>query len=570
VTGLGLVLIVSAWASAHALDAPSMGARYDELCRYDTWCTKLKTPDGEFVGPRAGVLPLVSTLGPTIRDISARLSIDPTAVAGAVVAGQSLTQTIDDDTVAFFEKIHLLPIANAVYKMVRGKSFSLGIGQIKPETANEAEALLARAERRPPRTPDEVRNALLLPAENVKYVAAIERACQDAYGRRGMNVNDDPALLATLYNLGGCPRRAERDAEAKRTPRVNFFGFFVDRYRGEIERAVDGVPGAPPATLATATLARRLRDDVGLRAAPPGCDGGPSASPAVAVARGEYRVLAPGVDCALKDWSLVASENGAVGWASNRDLEKSGEDFVETGVTRCDPAVNVRCLERVRAKLGAAVLGTDAGGLLQIALRGGPADPDHARVRQFRPGACAARWISAPLPERGPEDVRVACAPLFEVSPQARRAFAQAPPDAHGASVSAICHALIEVRAAWQTKTAPKSMDDLTRILAAHVSNDSDVDDVLVDAIAAAGSTGPACTYDPVASARVLDRLGDEPCVEMVFTPDESLISGLGTTARPAVFKPFEDDDRFAVKLKDGCSRVRAAAAESGRSGASR
>ena len=340
---------------------------YEKLCAYDEWCRELKTDSGEFVPPDPNVVAVVRSLNQPLVQIARTLGVDSAAVAGAIIAGNSLGPQIDGDTGGFLETLKGTSFVNQLSRVFRGKSFSLGLAQIKPETAGDAEPLLAKIENRRPRSLGEITAALADPVESVKYATAIIRQCQDAYQKRGFDVSGDPALLATMYNVGGCPRRAAEAARSGRGPRLNFFGFFVRHYHEEIVAGVGLDDVAMPSLVAATgikTLARRLREGVRLAPHPPNCEASAVRETPSPIANGEFKILAPGVDCDLKEWSLIQTSGGAIGWVMTDVLDQKSESFVRGPSAACNPRPRDTCLARLKAIFKEASVDTD--GLLEV------------------------------------------------------------------------------------------------------------------------------------------------------------------------------------------------------------
>jgi hypothetical protein len=79
---------------------------YKELCSYDQkWCGKLKNSDGTWVKPKKEIVLLLKELAPIITKHAATLGVDPQAVAGAIMAENSLNVSISDDVQDLLVKI---------------------------------------------------------------------------------------------------------------------------------------------------------------------------------------------------------------------------------------------------------------------------------------------------------------------------------------------------------------------------------------------------------------------------------------------------------------------------------
>lgn len=741
---LSFVLILG-WQIAVA-ESANDSVQFMELCRYDDWCKRLKNRDGTYVQPKKNLMAVLRTLNQPLREISKSLDIDPTAVAGAILAENSLNVQVDDDTHAFLEKIQLNPVANDISKLLRGKSFSIGFGQIKPESAQEAEDVLAKTEGRPKRTPEEIKQALLNPIESIKYAAAIIRQCQDEYFKNGFDVSKDPAVLVTLYNLGSCREKAKAAAGKKRAPRPNFFGFFVSHFKDDIIREVGlgdqgVVVGAPSRALKQASINNRLTNAVRLYGSPPRCStSGPgqvgeyfkvatlSQSPRSVLAEGEYQVLAVGLDCDMRDWSLIQTSRGEIGWISNEVLQKNSEEFAKGNEgSSCSSSKNSDCLERLKKDLNDSVLGVDSNGLLEISLEGGVKNPGKPNVKKFDVYACLGSgsggagaiahgkltlidpqkaeelrqrteakkkeiigkfgyrdwddkrnffkeilnsldfgWQNScknrcrvdvetieklmsedplkykgykgykefvgnyarvsieavvtidkdkPKPELSQwkerlEQIERECGQILAFSPKSkgilenlRNWVDEAAASEKGlpaldtvnygseANILGVCRGLNRVRTSraqsgGQSTEVKLAEEDCSgcrvnmtfktgansslgtsvdlELLANIVNEDDDYDDILFGALESFGhrlgryqqDEPPECTYDPVASTKKVELIAASPCVDAVFVPDHYIANKMSDSPKGVFYKPFSEDDRFAIKLKDGCSKM--------------
>ncbi|MGZ3721809.1 MAG: DUF1402 family protein [Bdellovibrionales bacterium] len=394
---------------------------FEDLCVYDKMCHQTMNADGSMITPKASLLKVMNELKTEIRVVSHKLGVDPRAVAGAIIAENSMNVQVDDDTHAFLEKIKSTKAADAVSKALRGKSFSLGLGQIKPDSAYEAEEMLAKMEKRPMYSKDRVTQELLNPVGSLKYAAAIVRHCQDEYAKQGMDVSGDPGVLASLYNLGRCEKLADKTKAGNRKPQVNYFGFFVNTYMKDVEKAVDY--SKPYKDDEEKELNKVLSDDgsttkskfiksfdakTSLYAFPSQCSlggGGKAdeyqhdksfvAPTAIAEGKGDYQIVSSGIDCDLEDWSLVKTKDGKIGWISNKDIDsKSSERLAGPGMLdsvfggsekKCDPAASADCKAKANKASDNKVLGINSAGMTEVKLIGKKDKPDDVDVKDFVP-----------------------------------------------------------------------------------------------------------------------------------------------------------------------------------------
>lgn len=715
---------------------PDAELKYQELCKYDSFCKLLKNRDGSFIPPKSGLMAVLKTLNQPLREVAKTLSVDPTAVAGAILAENSLNVQVDQDTHDFLEIIKTNPLANDLSKLLRGKSFSLGLGQIKPESASEAETVLAKSEDRKERTGEEIKRALLNPIENLKFAAAIVRKCQDEYKKAGFDVSSDPQILATLYNLGDCQKRATEAAKSRRLPKPNYFGIFVANYKDEISKGVglnDPIPTPLPEsqTPNQLTMGQRLKKPSTLASHPPHCTTeGPGkvgefnkvmslrTSDRSVIGEGEYTILSPGIDCDLKDWSLIQTSKGEVGWISTALLNENSEPSLKGGgPVKCGTETNA-CIERLKQEMGGSIIGPDSSGLLEFKLVPG-SDVKVANHKTFSAEVCLgperpgwSRWSASqegeltssekagklaerleqkkgeiskkfgfknwdddrnPFKEvfdnlkssltnscsencrintnllndllnsnfsefnsfkgliefhskfghgwnvvrsagksKGPpmkppeqwnfvlNDIRKSCQPLFASSPKAKSKFDRIqevkaekptnklPPlddEEDGArKVANICKGILSVKAARAQKTDHFELTDdqckgcniqvnlkqgnnysqtqmSFKPMVSAAKNSSDFDEILRNALNPLSELlgiydygdEIGCTYDPIATSKVVEKLAGHACVETIFIPDYYVINKMKTSKTPTLYKPFSSDDRFAVKIKNSC-----------------
>ncbi|MBI2605106.1 MAG: DUF1402 family protein [Deltaproteobacteria bacterium] len=354
-------VISFAQTTAPAKPATDWNKELAELCTYDPeYCKKLKNEDGTWVRPKKEILAALKSLSPKIQTYSEKFGVDPRAVAGAVLAENSLNVSISDNVQDFLVKYGLASGGD-----ILGKKFSFGWGQLYMEAAREAENFAAKLEKRAPKTDDQLSEDLLKPDLAIYYVAALMRTIQDEYQKQGIDISKNPELLATVYNLGKPQERSAKTKASGKSPRVNYFGFFVKHYMDDIETAVgkpkvqtlvadqkdvtkkDGTatavatksaavstpsPEAEPKVWRTVMI-----KSLALYVAPPTCklqNGQGSvkakyesfqnfASSGIAEKATGYKVLAPAIDCEAEAWSLVRTDDGTTGWVKNSDLEKS-------------------------------------------------------------------------------------------------------------------------------------------------------------------------------------------------------------------------------------------------------
>lgn len=337
---------------------------YEELCKYDNFCSRLKSYDGSFVGPKEAILEYLSSFSDVIKEKSEKLGIDQRAVAGAILAENSLNVQVDDTVQDFLVKMKLAPKAE-----IMGKKFSIGMGQIHLEAAMEVEATLAKSLGRKLRTEDEVADALLTPDGAIEYAAGIVKFSQDCYKQEGIDVAGDPALLTTLYNLGGACDRAKEAAKTKEPPKPNYFGYFVDQNIPSIDRYLAKKQGTmdyqEPAGneknqyLAETRVFRNVpkcyKEGAGKAGEYNQAASFTDALPG-GIIKGNFRVISRDVDCDLKSWVMIQDSSGRTGWLSNQELNDKAKiqpsRLARINSSFFDCAVDDSCIDKVNSDLG--------------------------------------------------------------------------------------------------------------------------------------------------------------------------------------------------------------------------
>ncbi|CAN5581234.1 hypothetical protein BH10BDE1_BH10BDE1_34020 [soil metagenome] len=400
----------------------SKSVSFEELCKYEKNCQLLKDSGG-FIKPKKKILLLMTELRDPIKSISKKLGVDPRAVAGAIVAENTLNVQVDDDIQDWLVKLQITPTAS-----ILGKSFTIGLGQIHVEAAQQVEAMIAKLERRKTRTSKEIADALLTPIGAISYAAGIVRKSQDDYKAQGIDVSDKPEILATLYNLGNTDAKAKTAQANKKAPRPNYFGFFVQQNIDAIADSIDWKRAPDPvvtvATLpaaGTTTTTNPLSESVGTAgtaaAAPvmrtvlnkavqlssftPQCStAGPGItseytkyatmqkSPSNVSAQGEYEVVSRGLDCEMSPWVLIRTKDGKIGWLDEKTLKSASEKRSLASAATCDPTSDSNCVAAVSKIVGKGVLGETKSKLLELKLVGEKQHPDKVNMKKFHPEIC--------------------------------------------------------------------------------------------------------------------------------------------------------------------------------------
>lgn len=377
--GLRTVLLFALGVSTHAWSAPGGQVSYEELCSYDRFCQKLKQADGTFIGPKNHFLVLLNQTSAELKEKSRLLGVDPVAVAGSLLAENSMNVQADDAIQNALVASKILPTAS-----VLGKSFSIGLGQINISAAVAVEPLIAKILKRKQRSEEEVAAALLTPSGAFEYAAGIIRDAQDCYKEQGVDISKDPGLLATLYNLGGaCDRAAQTKAE-KTPPRINYFGYFVRQNEEQIKKALNEKLTNVDYKEPQGREKFQYIKSVQLFKSVPHCDKegagdqgtyneATTFSDAIPAgeAQGYFRVVSRTVDCDMNSWVMIQDQNGKMGWVPNETLlqEASEKEPWFRDVPRFGCPMVSSCLEKIKSIAGKNFVGLDPRselGLVQV------------------------------------------------------------------------------------------------------------------------------------------------------------------------------------------------------------
>jgi hypothetical protein len=357
---LFIIYPISSFANCTDADDACWKKEWKELCSYDVgyegteWCKKIVNDDQSWKKPKWEVRESLKSLGPIIIETGKKYGVDPRAIAGAVYAENSINVTRVDDFEDFLVKWKIakngkIPIIN--------KPFSFGWGQLYIEAAREAEPIVAMKDGRPIRSDEEIAQALQIPEEAMKYIAAVMSRIQDIYQKNGIDISQKPEILATVYNLGKPEKLVEITKIKGGVPRVNFFGFFVKHNLKLLQNDIGYSDKIVASAMPVTTPIKKTKKDVPttnlvekvavtkhlvLYRTPPRCgddDSSKKASyikvasfekpePASSIkVRDTYEVLSPGLGCRLNGdkeaWSLIRSENGVTGWVSEDSLNKA-------------------------------------------------------------------------------------------------------------------------------------------------------------------------------------------------------------------------------------------------------
>jgi hypothetical protein len=134
-------------------------------------------------------------------------------------------------------------------RVIRPYLWTLGPAQVSFRLAIRIEPQVAATLNRPRRSVKQVVESLTTVPGSLEYAAALLAQSRLAYARiAGLDIGENPGVLATVYHLGSPSVRARRLAGGAGgrtgTPQVNYYGAWVNLHAFEVA-ALLGVP--PPA-----------------------------------------------------------------------------------------------------------------------------------------------------------------------------------------------------------------------------------------------------------------------------------------------------------------------------------
>lgn len=134
-------------------------------------------------------------------------------------------------------------------RVIRPYLWTLGPAQVSFRLAVRIEPQVAATMDRPRRSVKQVVEALTTVPGSLEYAAALLAQSRLAYARiAGLDIGENPGVLATVYHLGSPSLRARRLAGGSGgqagTPQVNYYGAWVNLHAFEVAELL-GVP--PPA-----------------------------------------------------------------------------------------------------------------------------------------------------------------------------------------------------------------------------------------------------------------------------------------------------------------------------------
>jgi len=203
--------------------------------------------------------------GPVVVRVARRFDVSPVALGGIVAAEKTLlvgradaiAEELFQSVFGTLDEAELerwVARREAIFQRAPQVSrggvkdpylWTLGPAQVSFRLAIRMEPVVARKVGRPVRAAHDVVEALTDPPGNLEYAAALVAEAQHAYrDLAGMEIADNPGILATLYHVGAPTVRARRlteenlrrraRGESLLFPQVNFYGAFVNLHADEI------------------------------------------------------------------------------------------------------------------------------------------------------------------------------------------------------------------------------------------------------------------------------------------------------------------------------------------------
>lgn len=195
--------------------------------------------------------------GKTILRLSKEYDICPTAIAGIILAENTLNSKIANYFEEYLVKTKILSkkgayldrLATATeletanrrlageslhdfnFRLNTGLIWTIGICQMSIMRAINLEEELFLIEKRQKKSTREVIKSLLNPEESIKYCAFELAKSRDIYRKVGKDISYNPAILASLYNIGNVEELASKYLNhSNKTPTPNNFGKFVSHH----------------------------------------------------------------------------------------------------------------------------------------------------------------------------------------------------------------------------------------------------------------------------------------------------------------------------------------------------
>lgn len=382
--------------------AEDWDAAFKEVCAIGgPLCQRLKSSEGVWNKPKPEVLAMMRDpeIQKQVQEVAKKYNVDPVAVSGAIVAENSLNVGVKDSIQTFIaSKMGITKIGN--------KSFSFGLGQINLSAGREAENYLARIENRAPMSDADLIKDIADPLGSIRVAGTIIRKVQDDYKAQGFDISKDPGILTSLYNLGHSEQRALQTKQEGRTPQVNYFGLFVQKYKEDIEstfvsanavsspspaerksKQISSLPAAGPRYARRATNLEQVSavsESIPLASSPMFC-GDPHGgdygqndrekmgsisygAPVGIIAKNQsYTEISRALDCDTRAWKLIQSETGKSGWVQTSQLDAVTVNKLASVSKRtegCRSEDSNTCAGLINSKLGENLISVENSKLI--------------------------------------------------------------------------------------------------------------------------------------------------------------------------------------------------------------
>ena len=211
---------------------------FEELCEYDSYCKTANKEkiESERVNQKKKMLyRMAYFLREDIRKAADLLDVPAEAIAGAFITENTLNVDVKDKVQEILYQANIDS---------EGESGSVGLGQMNKTPLRKADEILAKYEERDMHSTAAKRSKdYSNPYRGVYYIAAYLRYAADTYKEiADVDISNDSAILATLYNIGKVEihaRNLSKKPVEERIPRVNYFGWYLETIEKDVKKVVN-------------------------------------------------------------------------------------------------------------------------------------------------------------------------------------------------------------------------------------------------------------------------------------------------------------------------------------------
>lgn len=408
----------SAYSAEHWCDWQN---EYQSICEQakGQFCENLKNIDGSWVTPSESVSKILSELHPHIEKISKAFNISKETIIASILAENSLNVSLSDDIQSWLVKKNLLKEAKVPFVGY----FTIGLSQVTVSAASKVEEEVAKIEKRKVRTQEQIAKELLNPESAITYTAAIIKQNQDVYKKYGFDISNRPDIMASLHSLGQPEKYALKAQQEKRLPKSNFMGIFACKYQDQIQiiaQSKKAVSPISPEPNSSEDPKKKLADfsinGLPLMSSVPLClqVGAGKASDynknltyfegkvaGSLPAREKFSKSSETIDCNLKNWVLVKTQNGNEGWIQKEKLNSKLQlKLPANELKTCN--MQQSCLSEIK-KINGNILSSKGGRVsLKVAHLKEYGEPD---ITRYDAGECIAGWGRLAQPQNAPGNV---------------------------------------------------------------------------------------------------------------------------------------------------------------------